>query len=272
MSRHAEAISLARAVAFACAAAACGRVGYDPPDFADAGDAALLGDVSPVADAEHIDVARDDMLEEDAPPLDSQPDDAGPDADAPDAGTSCPIGISFGPGTMTPLRGNPSGGTASLDACPSGQVVVGYRLDPDRNNGVIGKLTTLCGAVALDPVTCQPRIAAGATLPTRGRQSTNVPVAQACASDQIIVGIRAQSNQDLDQAAFGCATLTISPSGFTYAASTGPITWFPPVGGPRGFPSEDVCPSGQVAIGSFIRASVWIEGFALVCAAPIFAP
>jgi hypothetical protein len=185
---------------------------------------------------------------------------------------ACPATISFTGSAQTTLRGMQTNLNPATDVCPPDQLVMGYWLDPDIGNGLVGKLSTLCGIVSIDATRCSVTVSPGATLPVHGTQTSNAPVTQLCPSNEVVVGIRARSGADIDQAAFGCAPLTLVPSGSSYQLSWGAVSWFNPVGGSGGVASEDECPVGQVAIGSYTNSSIWIEAFALVCATPELRP
>jgi hypothetical protein len=209
----------------------------------------------------------------DAAGAEVQRDAAGADAspDAPDATPGCPSSVTWGAATQTPLR-SAMASPVFNDSCPTGQVVVGYWLDPDTGNNLVGKIATRCGTLSVDTVACRITIGPGASLPTRGIASSNTPVTLLCPSDQMVVGLKSRSGSFLDQVEFGCAALNLSLVGSTYQLTVGAITWLTPLGGNGGSAAQDTCPSNQVVTGTHTEEGGLLTSIALLCSRPTPVP
>src|SRR5579859_667035 len=192
---------------------------------------------------------------------------------APDAGAMCPTSISFSGATQTPLRGG-SGGTAYTDACPTGQVVVGFMLVVHSSPppAILGEIQVICGTISISPANCQVTISPGDTLPLRGSDVDQPPVTEMCPPDQMVVAIQGGSGNYVDRAGAGCAPLLISRVGQAYQATVGAVTWLSVVGGLGGVAFSDPCPTDQVVSGAFIQSGLWVDALSIICSAPAIAP
>jgi hypothetical protein len=197
----------------------------------------------------------------------------GGDGSAADATATCPSGISFSGATGTPLRGG-SAGSPYTDACPAGQVVVGFMLVEHSSPApaILGEIQVICGTISISPTNCEVAISAGTTLPLRGSQVDQPPVTEMCPPNQVVVAIQGGSGNYLDRAGAGCAPLMISRVGQGSRATVGAITWLSVVGGTGGVAFNDPCPADQVAIGAFILSATWVDAMSIICSAPAIAP
>jgi hypothetical protein len=217
-----------------------------------------------------------------APPIDASIErEAGPvDATAEEACATCPRTIVLNDETTTPQPGG-EGGTAYLDLCPAGQVVIGYKgsLNPGALsvNGVpvtiIGSIQTVCGHITIDdPSATFATITPGDTLDSR-------PVipstwSSVCDPNKVVVGFTGGSGAAFDKVAFQCTQLRITkgPSGDVATPDTSTIQTLPANGGDAGSTIyTEVCPDGKIAQGSYIRAMDWVVAFGLACATPVIA-
>jgi hypothetical protein len=279
---------------------ACGKIGYDLDDeepkaldgngadasagaggsigtySTDAPPAKGSGGASDDADTDaRIDDATDGGVGDETNDGDATGDASDATDASADAGASCPMSISLRKPTPTGRHGWMGGNsTVYTDICPNGQVVVGYVLYDSVNPSPesIGRIQTLCGTVAITGSPCRVTISPGATMPLRGRFSDRPPVTQRCPPDQMVVAFRGRSSGEVIQIAFGCASLTLSPGPLGPQTSIGPVTWFPPVGGPSGTPFTDGCSGGDVATGSDIYSQYYIDAFGLYCSTPVVTP
>jgi hypothetical protein len=179
--------------------------------------------------------------------------------------------------TFSQVHGSLNTGSQYYDGCPQNQAVIGYRgflNSPDSgligNFGlpaiVIGAIQTVCGALSLGgPASDEIVPAFSTSMPMRGNGQDS-PWKQLCPSNEVVVGFAGRSGTALDQVAFLCghwiAPNTCDSPTIDYA------TLLRAAGGNGGSRFQDVCPAGQMAVGSFIRAGAWVDAFGLVCAAP----
>jgi hypothetical protein len=182
---------------------------------------------------------------------------------------SMPSPISWSGQFATAQQGG-DGGSPSLDVCPSGQVVVGYR-GVVSNPGIVivGNLQTLCGIASVGGAASdQVVVAPGAALPVRGT-APGTPWTQQCPTDQIVIGFSGRSGNLLDQIRFTCAHWIVSSSDAGPSLSIDSVTTLIAAGGGGGsaFPLQE-CPPGQMAVGSLIDSGDWIDAFGLVCGMP----
>ncbi len=184
--------------------------------------------------------------------------------------------VTYGAASDTAIRGALTG-TEARDACPTGQVVVGYDF---TGTGPLVSTRTHCGMVSLEgSVPTRVIVTRGVELATRGVPNGN-PVVRVCPDDQMVVGFGGASGASIDSVIVRCAPFTLSTgTGSAFVLGTGTVTDLPAAGGTGGtmFPATN-CPTGQVARGSIIGASVTmpfpgftvshVDAFGLSCAAP----
>jgi hypothetical protein len=195
----------------------------------------------------------------------------GTPAQIPSGTQTCPSDFKLGDPAVPTARGG-GGGAAYNDFCYPGHVLVGFNIYENTGSpDVVGQIEAICGTVTITPGSCQLAISPKETLTKRGTTSNAAPVTQKCPLNQVIVGYQGRWGANLDQVGFGCAPLALTNDGSMYQVSVGsPITWFSPVGGsaPPGM-YKDVCPSGQVGVGTDTHAQGVILAFGLYCANPI---
>jgi hypothetical protein len=165
------------------------------------------------------------------------------------------------------------GGSPYTDTCPTGQVVIGYRgevVPPDSGLiVVVSRIQTLCGAIVLDETASDPvSITPGFVLPERGTYA-GPSWSEACAQNEVVVGFSGRSGQYVDQLAFQCGHWIVSSEDGGPVLTLSATTSLAPVGGDGGSPFPlAACPTGQMAIGSALRAGFWLDAFSLQCGTP----
>jgi hypothetical protein len=184
-------------------------------------------------------------------------------------GPGDPTGITFIGVNNTAQRGSVAGGVAYDDACPAGQVVIGFSGFLTGPNGYHGRIQALCGVATLSagpPYAIT--VSNGATLPLRGLMGAT-QWSSMCPTDQMVVGFNGRSGALIDQLGFRCAPILVGGSPQAPTLSIGSITDLPAAGGIGGmaFPTTD-CPVGQVATVARIRAGDGIDAFGLACSTP----
>jgi hypothetical protein len=176
-----------------------------------------------------------------------------------DIGPPLPNAVLLGATTNTAQRGMQSG-TAYSDACPTGQVVIGYH-GFTTTQGFIGQIQAACGTLSIaggsSPVV---QTSAGAFTPLRGGLNATEFTAT-CPSGQVVVGFGGRSGDLVDRLTVRCAPLLIGRQGATWAIAIGLTSDLTPVGGAGGtaFAQTD-CPASSIATTSEIRAATIPEG------------
>jgi hypothetical protein len=191
--------------------------------------------------------------------LSSGPAPPPPDLRVPSLGTT-------GGTTSLTQYGNLSGGMPFNDACPAGQLLMGFTGSLASVGGYNGQIAAQCGIpqVAASGGNLVVHIALGAALPTRGLQGAQ-SWTRSCPLDEVVVGMGGRSGLLVDQLIFRCAPITI---GAGNTVKVGPTDDLPAIGqtGGSAFPQTD-CASGQVATVARIRAGDAIDAFGLACTA-----
>jgi hypothetical protein len=198
-------------------------------------------------------------------------------------GTKGPIlweGVSEGGVGVVVLRGQSTaqeggdGGNPYTDTCPASQVVIGYRgdvLPPDSGLlTVVSRIQALCGAIVLDGGSSnQVSFTPASQLPERGMLA-GPSWSELCAENEVIVGFSGRSGQYVDQLAFECGQWVVSNGDGGPMLTMNATSSLPAVGGDGGSPFPPAaCPTGQMAIGSALRAGFWLDAFSLVCGTPL---
>jgi hypothetical protein len=169
------------------------------------------------------------------------------------------------------------GGTPYTDTCPDKQVVIGYQgaTFGDGDGGVlltpvVSVIQAVCGTLSVagppsDPVAVTP----GSPLTARGMMQT-AAWSQMCPAEQVVVGFSGRSGNFVDRLAFMCAHWIVSIHDGGASLSADSLTTLPAAGGLGGiaFPLE-MCPAGQMATGSRVRAGFYVDQFALLCSTPL---
>src|SRR6266576_2751024 len=153
------AVGLAGASWVLLLALGCGRIGYDATDptpqgiaSQDAGfEGSRGGAGGTLRDSGIGDVSGAGGAGGAGGGTDADPTESG-DGSAADATATCPSGISFSGATGTPLRGG-SSGSPNTDACPAGQVVVGFMLAVHSTPppAILGEIQVICGTISISP-------------------------------------------------------------------------------------------------------------------------
>lgn len=177
-------------------------------------------------------------------------------------------------GTATAIGGNPTGGTAYQDACPSGQAVVGFSgtatVAMPPVTAVVRQVATRCGVIQISGTTVT--VTPGAMLPTRGMMAAD-PWTRTCPANQVIVGVTGRSGSFVDQLVFSCAPLTAASDAPGTALTPGTAAALAPIGGAGGMPFAQInCPAGRIATGSTLRTGDFLDGVALSCSSATVAP
>lgn len=201
----------------------------------------------------------------------SERDAASGPASVRDAGCpACDGGVVLVGESETPLHGS-QGGMPYEDLCPQGEAAIGYRGSIGDVSAsaapleVITSLQVICGALSTRDDGAVAISRAG-TLPLRGT-TFDLAWSQLCPVDQAIVGVAGRAGVALDQVAFVCARVAVTPADGGDAA-TASTTELAPAGGDGGSAFRDACPPGELARGHHLRAGRWIDAFGLVCARP----
>ncbi len=169
--------------------------------------------------------------------------------------------------TGTALGGNPAGGTAYQDACPAGQAVIGFSGTATVATAGMSvlprQIATRCGVIQISGTTVT--VTPGAMLPTHGMMAPT-PWTRTCPENQVIVGFSGRSSTYVDQLVFRCAPLTAASAAPGTALTPGTAVLLPLIGGDGGTPFEPIaCPADQVASGSLVRASDYLDAMSLIC-------
>jgi hypothetical protein len=150
------------------------------------------------------------------------------------------------------------------DACPSGQVVIGFQTTSNAPSGpaVVDQLQTVCGVATISVADGSVAITPGATLIVRG-DVAGTAAASLCPADQVVVGFDGRAFALLDQLSVRCAPLPFANG----AVAIGTPTNLAPVGGTGGdpFPRTD-CGPGAIAVGANIYTRTYVSAFGLACA------
>jgi hypothetical protein len=177
------------------------------------------------------------------------------------------VGIALSGSNPTAQYGNVNGGTLYPDACPAGQVVIGFS-GFLAMQGYNGKIQALCGTPALSgsgPYTVT--ISPAGTTPLRGLFGVTA-WSRPCPADQVVVGFSGRAGALVDALTFDCAPLVVSGTPGAYTLATGAVTALAQVGGNGGNPfALTSCPAGQVATMCRPRAGDGIDAFGMACSA-----
>jgi hypothetical protein len=254
----------------------CVQVGYDwkATDLSDGGpDDADLGadDAGPFADAPGLAPDAPTGPADAAPPPDASP----PPPDAapvlPDAATGCTTGcpktVAFVDPAGTPQFGG-TGGTAFAEACPTGQVIIGYDGGIEPNYGALGSIRATCGTVKITAGTLAVTITPQVALARHG-SVTSPAWTRACPANMLIIGFTGHAGVLVDQLQFTCASLVVSGSTGSYTIGYGTQTTLAAIGDSGGTPfGPQMCPDGRVATADSGRAGSFVDAFAMLCSRP----
>jgi len=191
--------------------------------------------------------------------------------DAAEAGRPAPTVIRLGVPSPSDILAPSPGGMNYTDQCSMG-VVIGAKgtVDAPGTTGLayLKSIAMLCGTLGISgngpfQVTTTPT----GLLPQRGDMPGTVVQEHSCPANQVVVGFESRAAMYVDQLAFRCAPLTIVETPQGYALSIGTSTQILPVGGAGGNVQRSIsCPTGQLAVGSVLRAGNAIDAFGVGCA------
>jgi hypothetical protein len=157
--------------------------------------------------------------------------------------------ITLAAGDVTVVVG--AAGDEFMDSCPSGQALTGFSgaYGMFGAQTVLGELVGHCrtlhvGAASEDGYAITSTV--GVAFPVRG-VGTGDAFAVACPTDQVVVGIAAQSQKALDGIALQCAAVSLVASGTGWNGRLGTVTTGDFVGGTGGLPGSARCLDGQIA-------------------------
>ena len=193
-----------------------------------------------------------------------------------DAGcASCFTPIAWDATAETPQQGGTTG-SPSVDTCPFNQAIIGYQgfLTPASVGLIlVGGVQAICGELYLSASSNQVGTSVGVSLPLRGTSKAS-PWTQMCPANEVVVGFKGRSGDDLDQVAFECAPwiAQTSPGATTDGGPSltiGTVVTLAPAGGDGGTPYKNECPAGQLVVGDNLRSGEWIDAFGVVCATPM---
>jgi hypothetical protein len=134
---------------------------------------------------------------------------------------------------------------------------------------VVSRIQTLCGAIVLDETAPDPvSVTPGFLLPERGTYA-GPSWSESCSGNEVVVGFSGRSGQYVDRLAFQCGHWIVSNEDGGPVLTMNATTSLPAVGGEGGSPFPlAACPTGQMAIGSALRAGFWLDAFSLQCGTP----
>ncbi|APR75959.1 Hypothetical protein A7982_01306 [Minicystis rosea] len=187
--------------------------------------------------------------------------------------------IHLGTVENTPLGGG-DGGEMFDDACPAGQVLVGFQSGTVDGGVPLSSLGALCATVGLSSGKSSTlSLTAGATLPSHGTQpATNIRTVT-CPADQVVVGFEGRAFTDtetsgtyLSRLAIRCAPLVVTGLPDAPATARGAITTMSSLGdglddGAVPIAAID-CPEGQVAVATRGQSVAVVDALGLGCAPP----
>ena len=173
--------------------------------------------------------------------------------------------------TVTPVRGNPTGGSPFTDICPPSQALVGFtgRLESDPVTGYHGQVGAICGLVEISgDETHVVTVSEGETLPVHGNNGLYTWTRR-CPADQVVVGFRGRRGLLIDALWFTCAELSYGPVGDDMGIIVGDTTELPVAGNPTGggnvIPATS-CPENQVATEYRPRSGDSLDAISFGCA------
>jgi subtilisin family serine protease len=169
------------------------------------------------------------------------------------------------PTTATLRMGSEANGTSFEDACPAGQVLIGFSgsTSTATTAAVHRQITGKCGVVQ----TAGPKvtITAAAALPTRGSTGT-AAWSRTCPANQVVVGFAGRSSTVVNQLSIVCAPLTAASMTAGAAVNVGTAAAVAGVGGTGGIAVAAIkCGTGEVATMSRVRTSANLDAFGLGC-------
>lgn len=189
--------------------------------------------------------------------------------------TQCPAGIELTSSIeFTEVSSANIGATEYIDTCPIEQIIIGFEgflREPGVDPMAHGRIRAICGAPSIRSAdeNCIVEITPVDSLPLRGIAG-DIEWTQTCPDNEVILGFKTWTGNNIDCLAFRCVPLVIANDGGGYAIELGPPRDMEPVGNTEGG-SVDFwhdCPDGQVATTTKLEADHFLRAFSLGCQAP----
>ncbi len=159
-----------------------------------------------------------------------------------------------------------SGGTSRDDACPQGQVLIGFNGTIGTDVGYLRSVSGVCATLTMQaqaPYAITTTQAA--SLPVR---ETAKAIAQAalCPANQVVVGFQGRSGGYIDAIWFKCAPLSVGP-GPGYGLVVGATTDTALIGGQTGGSPFNaiLCAANQVAVAQQPTGGNSVNSFGFAC-------
>jgi hypothetical protein len=170
------------------------------------------------------------------------------------------------------------GGGPFDDACPQGQVLIGFQAGSSGKGASLSGLGAMCGVVSLSKLDPHAvTISSGEDLPSHGTSVSDIS-SKACEAGQVVVGFGIQTLMEMTGGTFvstlslRCAPLVIDGMPSAPKISFGPVVDLQPLGSDAADMSALVtvidCPEGQLGVASRGRATSVVDAFGLGCAKP----
>jgi len=196
------------------------------------------------------------------------------DSETGTAPRTCPSGVEFSLSVeYTEIAVGHKTGPEYVDACPAGQVLIGFDgfLRPEgKDDEAHARIRGICGTPNIHLVgdACEIQIAADTHLPYRGTEG-EIEWSQICPENKMIIGYKAWTGYNIYNFVFRCAPLVISGDADGHSITRGPYSDLPDIGTIDGpFEYETDCPEGQVATTTKINADIYPRSFGLGCQTP----
>ena len=176
-----------------------------------------------------------------------------------------PRNATVNPTSATLRMGSEANGTSFEDACPAGQVLIGFSgsTTTATTAGVHRQIIGKCGVVQTAGI--KVTITAAASLPTRGNTGT-AAWSRVCPANQVVVGFAGRSSTVVNQLSIVCAPLTAASMTPGAAVNVGTAVAVAAVGGTGGTAIAAIkCATGEVATMPRVRTSVNLDAFGLGC-------
>ncbi len=159
------------------------------------------------------------------------------------------------------------GGTPYDDACPAGQVLIGFDGSVGSDQTYLRSVAGVCAKLALGSAAPYAVTTSQAgTLPVRMVAQSTAQSAL-CPANQVVVGFAGTSGGYVDSLKFRCAPLSVGGQAPNFKLSIGTASDSGSIGGPAGGSAFTAisCSAGQVAVSQQVNAGGAIDGFGIAC-------
>jgi hypothetical protein len=181
----------------------------------------------------------------------------------------CPTAISFVASANGPQYGG-GGGTAFSSPCIAGSALVGLAV---RSGSEVDAVAARCAPITLTESTATNPYSYNATT---GPVSTltqyggggGSAYSNACAANQVVIGLNLRAAGRVDQVQWICGTLAVTGAPGSLSVSRTPVATSPAYGGSGGDPYSYTCPDNQVVTGIFGRYGSRLDALGVICARP----